>query len=102
MKNILSLIGLLFTFNIFAQELNLPAVVSGNTGDLVCLGSSAPGEPDKILTIGCRGKIAPGGFNKVNLDAFQMIYDFVASGKWELSATRVGKQNSTGYIFIRK
>jgi hypothetical protein len=105
MKKICAFICLLFATNVLAQDLNLSAVMAGNTNDVICYVPMAPGDMGWIpLSISCDNKTGNGGrmaFGK-GANADSIIAGFVGSGRWNLATVYNGVGGRPIFAFTRK
>jgi len=105
MKTICVLISLLFAANALSQQLNLGAVLSGNTPDVICYIYCAPGDPGIFQRIACDDKTGRATGQLVlgnQVVAGAILAQFVSSGRWNLATSVVLKNNVTSHIFTKK
>lgn len=103
MKKI-ALIGLFIASNAVAQ-LNLGAVLSGQTNEVICYVFCAPGDPGTFQKIVCDNKAGiTGGYLNLGQQAnpSAIMAGFVGSGKWNLATSYIGKNNVTTFLFTKK
>lgn len=104
MKTICALISLLFAANALSQQLNLGAVLSGNTPDVICYIYCAPGDSSTFQKISCGDKTGIGLSLMLGAQASEssIMAQFVSSGRWNLATSVVHTNSVTTYIFTKK
>jgi hypothetical protein len=102
MKKIFCFVGFLMTFNVLAQ-LNMGAIINGQTIDSVCFLYSISGDPEIMKSVSCGHRNGSTGTMALNSQTQLTIAQFVGSGKWNLAATFfVQKNNVTTFVFTKK